>query len=223
MKRILILLLIITALVGCSDKDTEAAQETESNKEEVQKSEQPEENKVERSNEEIQREGELIEIGQTVNGDTGKVELINIKEFNETIEQGPLKIEMINAKLIENTNSTQAFKQHLSQFVSHEVGDEVTYIQIRYNVENTSDGELYWSNLKNIVTDQKEQINADMEEFLLQSYETEFLGNVQHDYVQSFVIKNSDINEVKLVFNAIENLNSYEKITDEIEYNFTFD
>ncbi|MGP4107390.1 hypothetical protein [Virgibacillus sp. L01] len=83
------------------------------------------------------------------------VELVKIKNINEVIKQGPLKIELINAKILKRTNLSQEFINFIRQF-SQVNEKEVSYLQLRYNVENTSDEDVAWMDLMDIVTDEQE-------------------------------------------------------------------
>jgi len=234
---LLFVVVIVLMLVGCSDKEaltdepedkqkeTETT-ENENEKESVDEVEEPvegEEASDKRSEEEIEKEGKLVEVGQTAEDPNGKVELMKIKDINETIKQGPLKIELINAKIFKRTDMSQESLNSINQFSQSKIDEKLSYIQLRYSVENTSDKDVSWGGLVNIVTDQKEQIDAFKEEFFLLNTSNQILGNVVKDYNQAFILDKPDVNKIRLIFDRIYEGEIYNEVAGEVEYEFSFD
>ena len=234
MKKLLfIAVLVLLVLAGCSNEEEKTS--TENQKVVLDKTGEEEEEEEEvikeakevetpkRSEEEIEKEGGLIEVGQTAEDPNGKVELMKIKDINETIKQGPLKIELINAKIFKRTDMSQESLNSINQFSQSKIDEKLSYIQLRYSVENTSDKDVSWGGLVNIVTDQKEQIDAFKEEFFLLNTSNQILGNVVKDYNQAFILDKPDVNKIRLIFDRIYEGEIYNEVAGEVEYEFSFD
>ncbi|KAB8138419.1 hypothetical protein F9U64_05310 [Gracilibacillus oryzae] len=233
MKRIVILLLLLF-LIACSNNDSVekvAADDLQNNtevekpsqKEEVNQEEaevvEPEDN---RSPEEIEREGALIQIGDTANEDgAGKVELLNIAEINEVIEQGSLKIDLINAKVLNNSEIPQDLISYLTQF--GDVKDsQINYLQIRMIVENTSDQDIVWDGISTLVTDKKEQIDGVLDDFMM-SEDNLYFGIVKKELIFNYILDDADINNVRVIFSPVLDEKTYEEIEPSFEHEIVFE
>src|SRR5699024_36432 len=94
------------------------------------------------------------------------VELLAVKEVNETIDLDPLKLIIDDIKIIRVSDiKDNEFKSYISQFTDKE---EFEYIQIMYSIENTEDEniELIFP-IKYIVLDTGEQIEVMMNDIML--------------------------------------------------------
>ncbi|RFA31766.1 hypothetical protein CAI16_19915 [Virgibacillus dokdonensis] len=227
MRKVTLFLLlgIVLFISGCSDDTENETAEADTNKKEQTESNKGKEaEQKDNSNEEEKKEGKLTTIGQTAEDELGNIELTKIKSINETLEHGPLKIELIDAKILKRSNITSELRNHINQFSSVD-GDEFSYIQLRYNVENTTDKDVIWGNVANIVSDQKEQINGNMKEFMMIDNYTEILGEVKKEYIQGFIIEKPDVNELRLIFDSVDEKDpsSFDYLAEELNYNLTFE
>ncbi|MYL41842.1 hypothetical protein [Virgibacillus salexigens] len=213
-------LLIFVLLVGCSSDQSEASTD---NKEEQNETTNTEENKKDNEEDSQQNDRVLTEVGQTYEDELGTVELMKIKSINETIDHGPLRIELLDAKILKRTNLSNDLFNHINQFSAIAEGEGFSYIQLRFNVENTGDLDLEWANVLNLVTDQKEQVDAFAQEFLMMDNKLDYLGNVEKEFTQGYVLEKPDINEVRLVFDSIRDIATYETLVEEKDYKFSFE
>jgi hypothetical protein len=190
---------------------TETSEETDAEINKVEDS--TESDVVEESNE--SDDGLLTKPGETIKESEYTVELIKIKELNQTVEIAPLTLTLKDAKLIKYKDMAEGFKSEMEAFSNGPIGDEFTYLQITYNVENTEDKNIGWNGLSTVVTDQKEQIDVIMNDFLLDDTDTssDFYGQVAKEAQVGLILKNPDINNVKLIFESTYDSTSYEDIT----------
>lgn len=168
----------------------------------------------------------LNEVGQTHESKAGNAELMKYKEVNETVDIAPLKVTIQDIKVIKMTDVDEEFATDLSYMADvpeGELKDGFSYIQVQFTAENTSEKNIEWYNLMNVVTDKGEQIDGQMKDFLSDDAEldSQFIGKVTKEYKDGFVIKNEDINKVKLVFGYTEDVdNDFQTITEKqtVEY-----
>ncbi|MGM8213554.1 hypothetical protein ACLIBH_12325 [Virgibacillus sp. W0430] len=200
MKRVLLVLLLSFSflITACSDTEKEPVEEVDS---EVVEQEQ---NDVEEAYEELDTDkenGTLTQVGQKINDpQTGStVELIAIKNVNETIDLSPIELTINDIKLIRMTDiKNNEFKSYMSQFTEKE---EFNYIQVMYTLENTVDEnvELVFP-IEYLVLNTGEQIDVNMNDFLLDPNNgREFFGKVTKDTGISVIIENSNIDEVETI------------------------
>lgn len=214
MKKILIITLILL-LTACSTTKEEV--KTDESKD----SEKQTEN-IKADEEKVEKEGKLLEVGQIIEDEYGKVELLKIKEINQSIEQGPLKINLINAKIIKRTNLSKNYLDYINQFKAVDKDEGMTYVQLLYTVENTSNNDIGWDGLRYIISDKKEQIDAWNQEFIYVDNTNSFYGNVEQEYLQGFMLEKPDVNSLRLVFGDVYNQDSYDTITNKVEYTIEF-
>lgn len=169
----------------------------------------------------------LDEVGQTATSEAGEVELKKIINVNETVDIAPLKVTVQDIKILEMSNVDPEFAESLTWQADADISqveNGFTYVQVRYQAENTVDQNIEWYDLMNITTDQGEQIDGQLKDFLIDDadMESEFIGEIKKDYVDGFILKNPDINSIKLIYGYTMNGDTYEDITGEqtVEYSF---
>ena len=229
LKWIGFVVVILSALVGCgSTEDTSA---NSKDKEEPKQAEQEPLNKEDEPAEPKKDEDgnvELLEVGQTAESEAGKAELTKIKQVNETVDIAPLTVTVQDIKVINFSEVTDEFAEDLSYMADVEASklkEGFSYVQVQYTAENTSEENVEWYDLMNVVTDKGEQIDAQMKDFLMDDAEMDsmFIGEVNKEYQDAFILKDADINKVKLVFGESMNGDSYETLTEEQTVEYTFD
>lgn len=94
-----------------------------------------------------------------------------------------------------------------------------------FNAENTTEGNVEWYDLMNVVTDKGEQIDGQIKDFFFDDSKTDsvFIGKVKKDYQDGFIIKDAEINKVKLIFGSSMNGDTYEDITGQQTVEYTFE
>ena len=211
-------MLVTGLLAGCGSDNTSGSEIKEN----------PKPSNQEAKNKEVKKDKDgrtiLTEVGQYSETDVYKIELKKIKKVNETVDIKPLKIIVQDIKIFEMTDINDEFAEALSyntERTVEELKNGFTYIQVNYQAENTVDQNIEWYDLMNIVTDRGQQIDGQMEEFLMiNDFESEFIGKVKKEYTDGFALKDEDINKVKLIFGSTMDAESYEDITKEqtVEY-----
>ncbi|MBP1950246.1 hypothetical protein [Virgibacillus litoralis] len=166
----------------------------------------------------------LTEPGQTIQENGYTVELVKMKTLNETIKVSPLTINLKDAKLIKLKNMSDSFRMDMEYYAGEQIGKEATYLQLDYSVENMEDKNVGWKGLNTIVTDKKEQINLAEKDFVTDDTDTsnEFFGQVIKEGVDSVILQNPDINNLKLIFGDSYDSASYETISEGKEIELTF-
>lgn len=221
-------LLLSTGLIlsGCGGSDETTSVSEEKAKEEPKSAEQKEvKNEIPKPEKDEAGNTILDVVGQKAESTEVTAELIKIKEVNETLDIAPLTVKVKNIKLLKLSNMTEDYKEGLKLAADTDtIGDEVTYLQIAYEAENKEEKNIEWYDLMNVVTDKGEQIDAQMKDFITDDSEldSEFLGKVKKEYTDGLILKNGDINKVKLIFGYTTDSTSYEDITPEqqVEYSF---
>ncbi|WP_255906748.1 hypothetical protein [Priestia aryabhattai] len=219
-KALFSVLLIGGILAGCSSNEQSSAPE--------EKQEDPKPSNQKSKNEPGKDENGnyvLEEVGQVVKDDQGTAELLKIKKVNETVDINPIKVTIKNIKLIKSTNMQQYMAEDISDNLGRKIDPKkgLTYVQIQYTAENTSDKNIGWYDILNIVTDKGEQIDAQPHHFIYDDADSndEFIGKVKKDYTDGYVLKDGDINKVKIIFGYSEDRNNnYNELTGEqtVEY-----
>ena len=219
-KVLFSVLLIGGILAGCSSNEQSSAPE--------EKQEDPKPSNQKSKNEPRKDENGnyvLEEVGQVVKDDQGTAELLKIKKVNETVDINPIKVTIKNIKLIKLTNMQQYMADDISTNLGRKIDPKkgLTYVQIQYTAENTSDKNIGWYDILNIVTDKGEQIDAQPHDFIYDDADSndEFIGKVKKDYTDGYVLKDGDINKLKIIFGYSEDRNdNYNELTGEqtVEY-----
>ena len=137
---------------------------------------------------------ELLEVGQTAESEAGKAELTKIKQVNETVDIAPLTVTVQDIKVINFSEVTDEFAEDLSYMADVEAStlkEGFSYVQVQYLAENTSEENVEWYDLMNVVTDKGEQIDAQMKDFLMDDAEMDsmFIGEVNKEYQDAFILK----------------------------------
>jgi hypothetical protein len=215
--------LSVALLTGCG-----SSEETSGTKEEPKQSEQKPKNEPSKPKTDENGKTELTEVGQKVKRDAATAELMKIKQVNETVDVAPLKIVVKDVKVIKLTDVSDEFAENVSYLTdipAEQLNKGFSYVQVQYSAENTSDKNIEWYDLMNVITDKGEQIDGQVKDFIYDDAEgeSEFIGKVKKDYQDSFVIKNEDINKVKLVFGYTTDVSTYEEITPEQTVEYTFE
>ncbi|MCY9140549.1 hypothetical protein [Peribacillus frigoritolerans] len=211
---------------GCGGSDETTSVSEEKAKEEPKSAEQKEvKNEIPKPEKDEAGNTILDVVGQKAESPEVTAELIKIKEVNETLDIAPLTVKVKNIKLLKLSNMTEDYKEGLKLAADTDtIGDKVTYLQIAYEAENKEEKNIEWYDLMNVVTDKGEQIDAQMKDFITDDSEldSEFLGKVKKEYTDGLILKNGDINKVKLIFGYTTDSTSYEDITPEqqVEYSF---
>ncbi|UOE58136.1 hypothetical protein [Cytobacillus oceanisediminis] len=170
----------------------------------------------------------LDEVGQTHESEAGKAELMKIKKINETVDIAPLKVTVQDIKVIKLSDVDPTFAEDLALQMDGEaelLKKGFSYVQVKYTAENTADQNVEWYDLMNVITDKGEQIDGQLKDFLIDDadLDSEFIGKVKKEYVDSFVLKDGDISKAKLVFGNTMNADTYEDITGEQTVEYTLD
>lgn len=199
------LLLIVATACGsdntAGDKNTsnesiEGVEDKETNTEKSQeKDEDTNTSEEEVTEEEVSGEWET-EVGETIENEGGSHTLIKRFDKVETQTTGTM---ILNISQI-NTISSK-LKGEMAEFMET---DELEYIQIDMEVENTSEDTIsFYADQATITTNTGEQLESDM--WLSDHIDGEYLGAVKKSGSQFFVLKNSkaqDIEWVRIVIDA---------------------
>ncbi|CDQ39571.1 hypothetical protein [Virgibacillus salexigens] len=164
---------------------------------------------------------ELNEVGDVVNEGLYSVELLKTKEINETLDHGPISLKVIDAKLIKMFDISDEMKVSLEQFFNEEISNDFTYIQLQYNAKNTSDDDITWHRLTNVVADKSEQVDGN-DDFLSREFVYDIFAGVEVEYLGGYLMSSSDVNDVRLIFSPVHKNGSYDELSGKLEYNFSF-
>jgi len=222
LKKLVLLFVavIVLMLVGCSDKEALTDEP-----EDKQKETETTENETDVKQEETEKEDHVLtKIGESTKDTSGIVTLEKIKRVDKIIKEDPIIVELLDIKVLSRNDMTQEFIQYVSQFTPISGDDGLKTIQVRYNMKNTSGHDIYWNGLTHVITDQDEQINLNETEYIrsVNVYEPTFKG-IEKKYVQSFVIQNPNIKDVRMIFDSVNDYDTDDKVVERFEYEFSFD
>ncbi|WP_299090310.1 hypothetical protein [uncultured Metabacillus sp.] len=97
----------------------------------------------------------LSKVGQQITDDgIGTVTLDKIVNINKEYETAGLKIKMLDAKVMTITNIEQEYRYMIGI-----TGDEFTYLQVRYDLENTSNESVIFNGLETAIPNNGKQID----------------------------------------------------------------
>lgn len=215
MKKILLALGLILLLAACGNE--EAVTEKQ---EEAQENVQSEVINTDENKEDGQDNGKLENVGDKITNDPetgGTVELMAVKEINETIDLSAVKITINNIKIIRMSD----IKNPDFLFLASQFTDETTfdYVQIMYEIENTEDTNVRLNSpIKAIVLNTGEQIESFESDM---AYDDNFAktlyGKVKNESFVSLVMESDaeDINEIKIITGRIDHGDTAETLADE--------
>ncbi|AZB44598.1 hypothetical protein CEF21_21195 [Bacillus sp. FJAT-42376] len=215
-------ILAVSLLAGCSaEESADAGGKKEETKQAAQKDVKNEVKKDEN--------GDYVfdTAGQKMKTDGATVELLKVKNINEVIDIAPLKVTVNDVKVFKLTDVTNdmAVNVSMGSMVDSEVLEKgFSYVQVTFSAENTEEKNVEWYDLMKVVTDKGEQIDGQMVDFLSDDAETDsvFYGKVKKEFKDGFIIKNEDIQKVKLIFGSSVDATTYEDITPEQQVEYTF-
>lgn len=227
LKALLPLILLVTGvLVGCSEDQTTAKEVNPSKAEQKEVS-----NKKEEVSEPVTDENGrvlLTEVGQKVKEEDGtSVELLKIKEVNQSVDIAPVKVVVTNMKVIQLTDIHPDNTDYLLQFMNaSELPEKLNYIQINYTAENTSDKNIGWNGISTIVTNTGEQLDAMGNDFIWEEngFDSTFYGKTKHEgTIGVFTTSNVDeLKSLKFIISSSYDEDTYEDITSEQQAEFGF-
>lgn len=167
----------------------------------------------------------LEEEGDKTKDETGITEFKKNKELNKTIENEPLDITIKSAKLLKKTDMPGDLIKEVNFMAEEnlEEDDDLTYLQLDVDIENTEERDVEWYGFNQIVTDEKEQIDAVEKEFLSQDTGEPILGKTEKEEIYGFVVDNPDADEFRVILHGTMDADSYEDINGQVEYTFSFD
>ncbi|MFJ7681139.1 hypothetical protein [Peribacillus butanolivorans] len=158
MKILLIAGLSVFLLSGCGDDKEKTAGVKEDEVKQTETTE-PTQAEVDSKEEETKVEGPLTKVGQQVEDDgVGTVTLDKIVDINKDYETGGLKIKLLDAKVLTVTDVVPEFKENVESMSDVQVGDEFTYLQVRYDLENTTKETVIFNGLETAVPDNGKQV-----------------------------------------------------------------
>lgn len=224
MKKSLLFALLVLGLIlsACGNEAKNTTTHTE--KEDSKPAEQKEvSNKPDEPTE--NEDGNIVftEAGQKAKVDTGTLELLKIKNINETIDIAPIKVTMKDIKIFKMTDMTEDFKENLAYYNDNKnIGDELVYVQVAYDVENTEEKNVDWLALTDVVTDKGQQIDAITNDFLYTDSDgdSEFFGKVKKEFADAYILKESDVSKIKFIFSGTKDSDTFDNITpkQQVEY-----
>ncbi|QWG51653.1 hypothetical protein EXW28_18085 [Bacillus mycoides] len=214
MKKYLLLLVSVffsLALVACGseEKTEEKSAPTASN----QKS-------TKESNSTTNEKTILTKVGekQKYTPQGGVIELMKIKEVNQTIDIAPMKMTVQNIKLFELSDLPEQMLNTAKEgYRAVPTSDgKLNYIQVIYTVENTSDENIGFPNFDKVVLSNGEQLEANRNFIQEQNTSFEYFGKVKQERVLGLFFNGNpkDITSVKFITSSTYHQKSYDTITD---------
>lgn len=164
----------------------------------------------------------FTKVGQKAKTPDGTIELLKIKDVNQTVNVAPLTVTVDKIKLFKVTNPSADFVDTIDMQADEKVGDEFTYMQLTYSAENPEEKNIQWYSINKLVLSNGQQIDGISKDFIYDDADEDdvFYGKVKKDYVDAFIVKDADINNVKLIFAETLDEDSYDTITPEVQTTF---
>lgn len=192
MKKILSLLLVALlalSVAACGQDNADSPKKEPSNTDATDKKEDS-------------KNKPLTEVGQVTTDELGTFELVKIINPEKEIDLSPVKLTIHNIKLIKGTKLSDDFIRHVKTS-RIEPKEPLALIQIEYTAENTTDDNIHFTAISNLVTSSKEQLDDSQD--LIMEQEIEFLGKVKSETHVLFPLKSS-----------VDEIDSLKVITDDV-------
>lgn len=210
MKEYLLMFAALLLITACSNDDS------------ISKKENSDTDKVV-ANEEIEKnteEGRLTEVGQKIKDPQTRstVELLAIKEVNETIDLDPIKLTIDDIKIIRMSDiKNQDLLYSISEFTDKK---EFDYIQIQYEIENTEDKNIRLNSpIVAVVLNTGEQIDSFEKDFSRDpNFAKTLYGKVKNESMVSLIIEETNpenIEEIKIVTGRVDDDDTMSTLVDE--------
>ena len=168
MKKIssLVLLLSLLGLTACGENSKETTNNSQSAMKSVEDKETTVETTVDEKEDddakvdEKETNGPLLEVGQYINDPgVGIVTLTKIANVTEKeYESGGLQLVIKGAKVLTVTDMVSSYKDKVSNY-GDVSSDEFTYLQVTYDIKNTTENTILFSGLELAVPDNGNQID----------------------------------------------------------------
>lgn len=167
----------------------------------------------------------LDQVGQKTVAKDGvtQVELIKIKKVNEVVDMGPIKLLIKDIKIFQMSNIGTAFRQQLEKMENRTLPATVSYIQVQWEAENTTDKNVDFGGFNKVVLNTKEQFDMSTDLFSINP-DFEYLGKVKQTGTLRKIFKadQKQVTNVKLAtFGVFDNsTGNYEELKNEqiVEY-----
>jgi hypothetical protein len=167
------------------------------------------------------------EVGQEKNVDIGHLKLLKYKKINEVVNMSPLNIKIDSIKVFEVTDPTQDFIENADYMADEKVNESGStyYLQVLFSAENTEEKNVDWMDLSKLVLSNGQQIDAVSKDFITDDNDGDsaYYGKVSKEYVGAYIIKDADINNVKLIFNEVDDSDTYDTLHAEQQVEYTLD
>lgn len=227
MKKVLFVFVVaFLVMAGCSSEDSAAPKE-ESKPEKVKQEEVEKEQseKDEKKEETDNEDGILTKVGQTTVDDRigATVELLAIKEINETIDLSPIELTIKDIKVLRMTGIKN--KEFLNQLKHFTDKTEIEYIQIQYEIENTKDTNVRLNlPIEAVVLNTGEQIESvDKDLTGDPNFAKTLYGKAKNESRVGLLIDDSnpeDISEIKIVTGRIDDAETMRALVDEKTFTY---
>ncbi|GGP07919.1 DUF4352 domain-containing protein [Oceanobacillus neutriphilus] len=216
MKKLLFLLVgMMLFLAACGDDNNDSSAETSTEDEGTTEASE-ESNNEEDSGEseepatEEDEENTEPQVGDVVTNEGGESTLVSKIDEIGTFESGPIELTINKV----NGVSMSVSEDYVDTFGT----DQLEYIQVDMEVENTSDDNVdFYASQAILTTSTGEQLEPD---FLMSDHiDGEFFGNVNKSGSSYYVLENSkaeDVESVRLIFSGTNDEN-YETIGEDID------
>ena len=215
MNRFLLILfaLMVTILAACGDSSANIDGESEEEiKEENASSDETEEADKDEGETMTAEENETEEaaVGDVVTSEVGEATLVSRTDDVGTFESGPIKLTVEKA----NGVSMAVSDEYYDFFET----DQLEYIQVDLQVENTSEDNItFYASQAIMTTSTGEQLEPDM--LMSDHIDGEYFGEVNKSGTSFYILENSDaedVESIRLIFSAASNEN-FEDIGEEID------
>ncbi|KZB89869.1 hypothetical protein A2U94_19230 [Bacillus sp. VT 712] len=223
MKKYLVAPMIGTLLLTACGGETEKTV-SEVKEEAPKQSDQKSVNNEKDSPEENEDGNTIFTVpGQKADVEIGTLELLKIKNVNEFVDILPIKVEIESIKLFKLTNASEDFIENVEWMAEDTVDETAYYIQILYNGTNLEEKNIDWMDLNKVVLSNGQQIDVTSKNFMSNDADSHYYGKVQQDYGAAFIVKDSNINKVKLIFHGVNDADTYETIAEPQQVEYTLE
>ncbi|WP_310877105.1 hypothetical protein [Priestia megaterium] len=224
MKKLLMVLASASLLALAACGGAEESQETSGKAQQEEKKPTKAEQKEVSNKPEKDEDGNMVftKVGQKAKTPDGTIELLKIKDVNQTVNVAPLTVTVDKIKLFKVTNPSADFVDTIDMQADEKVGDSFTYMQVTYAAENPEEKNIQWYSINKLVLSNGQQIDGISKDFIYDDADEDdvFYGKVKKDYVDAFVVKDENIDNVKLIFAETLDDDSYDTITPEVQSTF---
>ncbi len=150
-----------------------------------------------------------------------EVEILSTIAENLDYDVNPIKVKINEVNFKKASNVPEQEINHISFYSDKEVGDEFNYLYVSYNAENTSEEDISFGGIREVVlfAEGKQEVIESHEDFIDydEGHDGDYYGKVNKDGEAGFIFETdpNKVEKVRIVIDGSMNSETYDTLTGE--------